>query len=369
MVALYSLQVVLAASCLSMDMIVNGFVAIPNSGSIGTTIIAHNTQLYGRKARGGLASIDAEESDQTTTKPRRLSSKQPTKQQRRSGGSKKKRSGNNNNKNKSDSASSAMSPDLEKFLQKSGDDNLNVVEAEIVGDNNSRRSGRDRRQKQSEKKEINVARSEKIGAVLDKLEEVLEEQTGKVGDILTVVEELLEIPSNDNGDLRRILSGRDRTDYRLAWVGSDDALCHIGTGLHKVPLARMKELFMNCLGKNKIEILEVISIFGPFPNVKNVLEGTAKISSGIAGSEVEIVYDKMFDGTGKEIMAGTDDNIRRVDLDVAFCDERAIVVVMPDDNSNANIKALDNDGKRILVFVKEDDLDEKLEGLRVNEID
>jgi len=352
-----------------MNMIVNGFVVVPNCGSISKTITAHNTLLYGRKARGGLASIDAEESDKTTAKPKRLSSKQPTKQQRRSGSSKKKRSSNNNNK--SDSAASAMSPDLEKFLQKSGGDNIDTAEAEVVDDNNnnSRHSGRNRRQKQSEKKEVDVARSAKIGKVLDKLEEVLEEQTGKVGDILTVVEELLEIPSNDNGDLRRILSGRDRMDYRLAWVGSDDALCHVGTGLHKVPLARMKEVFMNCLGKNKIEILEVISIFGPFPNVKNVLEGTAKISSGIAGSEIEIVYDKMFDGTGKEIMAGTDDNIRRVDLDVAFCDERAIVVVMPDDNANANTKALDNDGKRILVFVKEDDLDEKLEGLRVNEID
>ena len=57
-----------------------------------------------------------------------------------------------------------------------------------------------------------------------------------------------------------------------------------------------------------------------------------------------------------------------MDLEVAFSDERAIVVLMPDEG-NPNAKPLDNDGKRVLLFVKEDDLDEQLEKLRVNEID
>eukprot|EP00536_Pseudo-nitzschia_multiseries_P006781 jgi/Psemu1/193859/e_gw1.148.24.1 len=287
------------------------------------------------------------------------------KQQRKSGSSRKKKAGTSKNDATSSSSSSEMSPDLAKFLQQTSDGG--VVEAEVVSESKTRRGGRDRRQKQDEQKTIDKERSAKIRTVLDKLDEVLESRTGKVSDILTVVEELLEIPSGDNGDLRRLLLGKERLDYRLAWVGSDEALCHVGTGLHKVPLARMKEVFMNCLGKNKIEILEVISILGPFPNVKNVLQGTTTTSSGISGAEMRITYDKMFDGTGKEINAGTEDNIRRVDLDVAFCDERAIVVVMPDDNVNA--KPLDNDGKRVLLFVREEDLDEKLEGLRVNEID
>ena len=122
---------------------------------------------------------------------------------------------------------------------------------------------------------------------------------------------------------------------------------------------------MNCLGKNKIEILEVISLIGPFPNVKNILQGTTKVSTGQEGSEVQIVMERMVDGTGKEIKA---DEVRRVDLEVAFCDERAIVVLMPNED-NENAKPLDDNGKRVLLFVREDELDEKLEGLRANEID
>lgn len=125
---------------------------------------------------------------------------------------------------------------------------------------------------------------------------------------------------------------------------------------------------MNCLGRNQIEILEVISLIGPFPNVKNVLQGTTKITSGGNGSEMQIVMDRMVDGTGKEIKPESEDNIRRVNLEVAFCDEQVIVVVMPDD-SNENAKPLDDDGKRILLFVREEELDDKLELLRVNELD
>ena len=186
------------------------------------------------------------------------------------------------------------------------------------------------------------------------------------------MEELLAIPesnnSNNNIDLRRILLKKERSNYRLAWVGSDDAICHIGTGLHKVPLARMQEVFLNCIGKNRLEILEVISLFGPFPNIKNTLLGTTKMintsNNDNSSCMMQIAMDSMIDGTGKEFLAGTEDNIRIVDLQVAFCDERVIVAVVPNDNDNDN--PLDDDGKRVLVFTKEKDLDEKLDELRVS---
>ena len=66
-------------------------------------------------------------------------------------------------------------------------------------------------------------------------------------------------------------------------MGSDVAICHVGTGLHKVPLARLQEVFLSCLGRNRLEVLEVIRILGPFPNVKNVLQGAAKVGSGSRG--------------------------------------------------------------------------------------
>lgn len=367
MVALSVFDVVVAASCLSG--IVGGFVVVPNTDIITRTpTTSYATQLYGRRMtkRGILGSIDDDDDDDesgSTTKaattPRRS-----MKQQRKAASTRKKKG---SNKSGTGSTSSAMSPDLAQFLEQSGD---NIVEVEVVkGKSSSRPSKRERQQNQSVQKLIDEEQSAKIETVLDKLEEVLGERTGNVRDILTIVEELLDIPSNNSNDLRRLLSARDRSDYRLAWAGGDEAICHIGTGLHKVPLARMQEVFMNCLGKNKIEVLEVISVFGPFPNVKNVLQGTTKIMSENGGSDVQIVMDSMFDGTGREIMAGNDDNIRRVDLQVAFCHERVIVALMPPDDDSANAKPLDDDGKRVLLFLKEDDLDDKLEELRVNELD
>lgn len=324
-----------------------------------------STQLYGRRVmkRGGLGSVDSESSSSTKSTGLRRS----TKQQRKAGSSRKKKAAGGNSKA---DASSNMSPDLAKFLEQSGD--VTDDAAAVQSQKPSAKTKSERRQKQSAQKGVDEARNARVTAVLDELEEVLGERTGNVGDILAVVEKLLAIGSSSTNvgtDMRRLLSAKVRTDYRLAWVGSDDALCHVGTGLHKVPLARMQEVFMNALGRNRVEILEVISLIGPFPNVKNILQGTTKITSGKSdGSEIQIVMDKMIDGTGKEITADTDDNIRRVDLEVAFLDERAIVVVMPDDD-NANTQPLDDDGKRVLVFVREDDLDEKLEAYRVNEID
>jgi hypothetical protein len=73
-------------------------------------------------------------------------------------------------------------------------------------------------------------------------------------------------------------------------VGSEDAISHIGTGLHKVPLARLQEVFLSALGtttskksnknnnnKNRIELSEVIRLLGPFPNVKRTLQLTIQI--------------------------------------------------------------------------------------------
>jgi len=357
---LSSVRFVLGVSCLSV--LVDGFGLVPTTCGVGRTTTPPKTQLYGRRVikRGSLGSINSEDTGNGTGKPATRTPRRSTKQQRKAANSRKKKS----SIKKSNTVSSEISPDLAKFLEDSSDNSSGEVQA--VQKQKSRRSAKsERRQKQSAQKVVDEARSARIQVVLDELQEVLQKRTGNVRDILNVVEKLLKIPSNNNSDLRPLLSGRDRNDYRLAWVGSDEAICHLGTGLHKVPLARMQEVFMNCLGRNRIEILEVISLIGPFPNVKNQLQGTTEISTD--GQAVQIVMDRMVDGTGKEIKSDSGDNIRRVDLEVAFSDERVILVVMPD-SDNKNTQPLDDNGKRVLLFIREDDLDERLEELRVNEI-
>ena len=219
-----------------------------------------------------------------------------------------------------------------------------------------------RRQKQSARKEEEKERQETVLSTLETLDELLQEKSGAtLDDILGAIRPLIDL-SSDN--LRVLTAGAKQLDYRLAWVGGDDCLVHIGTGLHKVPLARMQEVFLTLKGRNRIELLEVIRILGPFPNVLNILQGDSKAKPSQPATEWEIVMDSMVDGTGKEILAGTEDNVRRVNLQVYFCDPNAILAVVPPE-SGLRDDPLQENGANVLLFVREDDLDAKLEMLRV----
>jgi hypothetical protein len=170
---------------------------------------------------------------------------------------------------------------------------------------------------------------------------------------------------------KQLLSGKQQQlDYRLLWVGSDDAVCHLGTGLHKVPLARLQEVFVSLLpnSNSNIQLTEVIRILGPFPNVKNTLQGrcssSSSNSSGSRKQDWKLVWDSMIDGTGKELLAGKEQNTRIVLLDVYYSDEQVIVAAVPGTTTPTQ-DPLEDKGKHVLVFVRDDALDEKLVALRV----
>lgn len=194
---------------------------------------------------------------------------------------------------------------------------------------------------------------------------LLKEGKPSLDDLLGRVRQVLDMPS---GNLKQLSASANRQDFRLAWVGSDEAICHVGTGLHKVPLARLQEVFLSFKGQNRVEVQEVIRILGPFPNVKNTLQGPSTFSRQ-EDSVVEwrVTWDSMLDGTGKEIMAGKQENIRQVDLQVYFCSPSVVVAVVPPDSDAATRRAdpLEDNGKHVLVFVKEDNLQEELDKLRV----
>ena len=180
-------------------------------------------------------------------------------------------------------------------------------------------------------------------------------------DMTTVLEkiQLLIDNPNPNTGLKGLTAGQKLRDYRMVWAGSDDAICHLGTGLHNVPLARLEEVFLT-LGKKRIEVKEVIRILGPFPNVRNTLKGDVTLPKSGAASKMKVEYDSMIDGTGKQILAGSEDNKKASDLDVLFADENAIVCAVPSEEGGVG-----EQGSKVLFFAAEASMNVKLEMLRV----
>ena len=80
---------------------------------------------------------------------------------------------------------------------------------------------------------------------------------------------------------------------------------------------------------------------------------------------LRVTYTSMIDGTGKELLAGTD--AQTVDLDVWYASERALVCTVPREETEGGDKGEDplaGDGADVLLFVAEEDVDGQLEKLR-----
>jgi len=352
--------------------------------------------LFLAKRRGNLGSIvDAGETVARTTRtvPKKRSkriSKKSTSGSSSSGGS----SSSSTKKSGKDATSSLISPLLQEWASQ-GEDDEDANEDEIMAIETKSKISEKNVKKSSSKSSKQVQDEERkalVESLVQQIQDVLEEssennkKTTDMDALLGPIQQLLALP-NANTNLRQLIAGSTRHDYRLTWVGSDAAVCHIGTGLHNVPLARLQEIFLSLIGKSRLEVLEVIRIIGPFPNVRNTLEGSCSIgkrglvygtsssssstsSSGSNGLEqtvtqLGVTYDSMIDGTGKQITAGVMDNVRKLEVHIAYCDENVIVAVVPPEDGGVRKDPLENNGANILFFCKEEELDEKLDALRV----
>ena len=178
-------------------------------------------------------------------------------------------------------------------------------------------------------------------------------------DIVSIIKDLVEnngSNSNSNSNLRSIAASNKSNQYRMIWAASDNAICYLGSGLHNVPLARLQEVFISFL-KSTIEVHEVIRLIGPFPNVKNTLKGEI---SGFTTNTPSIKYTSMIDGTGKEVLAGKQENEKIVPLDVVLATEN--VIIWKDPNGSGSGSGSEED---FLVFIREYDMTAKLDILRV----
>ena len=340
----------------------------------GGKIQSTDTALFGKARRGKLASlVDTDDAlgKVKVSKPQKNRGKAA-----KSGGSTKK-------------GGDSISPALAQWASQSEDTSaiLDVASSEDGASDSDdvasfesfdRKSRTKKNNSKSFRQQMQVERDGNVSVLVDQLLEVLESDSKQkdLNAILNPVRELVSLGSATE-QFRTLTAGSKETNnYRLAWVGGDDAISHVGTGLHKVPLARLQEVFLSLPGRNRVQLLEVIRVIGPFPNVKNTLQGESKMAkssssdeeSGYETVEWNIVWDSMTDGTGKELLAGKAENVQRVLLHVCFADEQVLVAVVPPSIENPSERRKDifeGDGANILVFVKEEDLDDKLERLRV----
>ncbi|CAM9131171.1 unnamed protein product [Choristocarpus tenellus] len=153
-------------------------------------------------------------------------------------------------------------------------------------------------------------------------------------------------------------------DWRLFFVSSDDALSAMGTGLHKLPLTRMEDFFLSISGSGatgrRIEVVEVMRILGPFPNVRNTLKGMCK---GVGPNSLSIKYTSMVDGTGKEVKSGKGELDRDFEVDVAFAGMDVMVMALKGKGEGDSARG-GNWGQ--LVFRREPDISDALAKLRVD---
>merc|ERR1712071_575861 len=221
-----------------------------------------------------------------------------------------------------------------EFTNFTNDEN-DIEEGRNKKNKKNQKNKSERRSRQAQRKEEENQIRKKVQSTISSMESLLEVESNRdVDGILQKIRDLTDMTSESVGSsMKALCLGAKRINYRMIWAGSDEAICHVGTGLHKVPLARLEEVFMT-IGKSRMEMYEVIRILGPFPNVKSTLKGdisTVKTKSSAVDlqSILRISYDSMIDGTGKEILAGKEDNIRNVELNTLFASEDIIICQIP----------------------------------------
>jgi len=200
--------------------------------------------------------------------------------------------------------------------------------------------------------EVTAAWAERIATRLD------------TAQFVEVEDELLVECSSDNRDLERIdklinqFAGgagipEDIRDWRLVWARSDAGLGQLGTGLWRVPLARLEDIFISLYRKSKkenyVRLTEIIRVLGPFPNVKNSLHGDFASQND---DSLTLNYRSGTDGTGKPLTG----KARSVDFDIIHSSSRLLVL---------RCIGLSTNEEEWLVFEPETDLVGALQRLRV----
>ena len=94
---------------------------------------------------------------------------------------------------------------------------------------------------------------------------------------------------------------------QLAYAASSGTINEFGTGLGGLPGTTVEDMFVSFGEKGAVEVYEICRILGPFPSVRNKLDGTfefKKKAAGFAGEAVSeeglyMKYTQLTDGRDK----------------------------------------------------------------------
>ena len=140
--------------------------------------------------------------------------------------------------------------------------------------------------------------------------------------IANSIRSLCELPAPTG--LRGALVG----DWRLLYVNEAETLHKFGTGLGKLPGTTIMDAWAAFSADGRVTVHEVCRVVGPFPNIRNTLEGTwelrGKTATGFGAGAVAagatvgsdrglcLAYDRLTDGRGKTTTADTGFRTREV---------------------------------------------------------
>ncbi|EKX37329.1 hypothetical protein GUITHDRAFT_145031 [Guillardia theta CCMP2712] len=128
------------------------------------------------------------------------------------------------------------------------------------------------------------------------------------------------------------------------------------TGLGKLPGTSILDMFITCEKSGKVKVQEICRVVGPFPNIKNELQGTwdyktasSGFKEGVSSSDKLVFsYNMLIDGRDKVTTAETGFKVRSVDINVRYIDQDVMIMSLGE--------GLDSQ----LVWEREDNLDKEV---------
>lgn len=290
-------------------------------------------------------------------------------------------------KGKKSASAVQISPDLAKFMESKGDSNASSsvtttspeskrrtktkepteedddddTSATFSSFKASKRSS-SRRIRQSQRQQQEQERSSAVQSIVDDLTNAIANRT-TTAPLIAVQTALQSLPPPST-TLTALTKSPTPLDYRLLWVATDAHVCGVGSALHPtVPLARLQEVFLT-LHRNRWQWVEVLRILGPFPNVKNTLLGglvvRKKSKSAPQQQQHTIAWDSMVDGTGRERLPEPGET-KEATVTVAYADASLIVL----EHTISEPEETEPPAGGYLVFVREEEMESKLDQLRV----